>query len=276
MRTAAPGLLALLALLAGCHMDAEFEAPEGLEPLDPGRYEAAITAVDREIFTSGTLDGSRRQALSGALTALAAQVDTPATSRFARYCAGELRTLARLVERLKPRTPIEDSPLQDQWMRIRNNLFDDASWFARSEADLHRPPPGENPMLVPAPVVAQLRGVLDELAGMARELPEELGRLRVEDAPYWQQSWQARLSMIAPRMPAEPPFPANPFLLSALRNGKEGLRMIGRLPDAHRPWEGRERASWTEHYEHAARLIDNAREDLSKVQVRAEAQAVTN
>jgi hypothetical protein len=42
-----------------------------------------------------------------------------------------------------PEQPLR-SQLPNQWTRIRNNLFDDRSWFARSAADLE-----------PAPIAAQ-------------------------------------------------------------------------------------------------------------------------
>jgi hypothetical protein len=35
--------------------------------------------------------------------------------------------------------------LPQQWMRIRNNLFDDRSWFARNAADLEQVPPPPQP-----------------------------------------------------------------------------------------------------------------------------------
>lgn len=249
-------------------MDTDFTALANIKPVDPQRYESAISAVDREIFTSGVLNDTRRESLSSRLQALASEIDTHEGGKPVVHFASELRTLARLAERLRTDLPIEDSQLQDQWMRIRNSVFDDASWFARSEADLHRPPPGPNPMLVPRAVVTALKETLDEIAQRAHELPEELSELTVEDAPAWQESWQMQLEPIRSSLPAEPPFPGNPFLVRAIRNAQEASRTISRLPDSNRAWEGLERERWTEAYQSAEKMIEEARQDLAKVEVK--------
>ena len=264
---AAVGLGAMLEM-AACSMETTIDAERltASRPLDPERFASDLRAIDRDMFTSGTPDAARRTRLSDRLKVLADRVAMAGDDTLGLHYAGELRLLARMVEQRGGRTAIEDGPLQEQWMRIRANLFDDASWLARSEADLHRPPPGPDPMLVAPEVVSGLRASLEELAGLARELPEELGRLTVEEAPAWQEIWRARLEPIAGRLPEDPPFPCNPFLVSAIRNAKEGLRMIERLPDAHRPWEGLERERWTEHYSDAERVLQEALRDLAKVE----------
>lgn len=262
-------------LFSGCSMDTNFTALANIKPVDPQRYESSITAVDQEIFTSGLLDDARRESLSSRLQAVASAIEIHEGGKPVVHFASELRTLARLAERLRADLPIEDSQLQDQWMRIRNSVFDDASWFARSEADLHRPPPGPNPMLVPRAVVTALKQTLDEIAQRAHELPEELAELSVDDAPAWQESWQMQLEPIRSSLPAEPPFPGNPFLVRAIRNAQEALRTIGRLPDSNRPWEGRERESWTELYQSAEKMIEGARQDLAKVEVKEDERTRT-
>ena len=129
LAVAAIAAMAWMSDCGGARMDLETLA--SLDPLDPQRYEASIKAVDREVFTGGTLDKARRNALSESLKALAYEVSAPENNALALHFAGELRTLARMSERLRA-TPIESGPLQDQWMRIRSSLFDDAWWFARS------------------------------------------------------------------------------------------------------------------------------------------------
>lgn len=254
-------------------MDTSFTALANITPVDPERYHASITAVDQEIFTSGVLDDARRESLSSRLQALASEIDIHEGGKPVVHFASELRTLARLAERLRADLPIEDSPLQDQWMRIRNSVFDDASWFARSEADLHRPPPGPNPMLVSRAVVTALRAALDDIARHAHELPDELAELTVEQAPAWQESWHMELEQIRSSLPAEPPFPGNPFLVRAIRNAQEALRTIGRLPDPDRPWEGLERERWAELYQSAEKMIEDARQDLAKVELKEDRSA---
>ena len=101
---------------------------------------------------------------------------------------------------------------------------------------------------------------------MARQLPDELGRLTVEEAPSWQALWQARLAPIAASIPNDPPGPGNPLWIDAIRKGRKASRMIGNLPDPGVKWEGENRLAWTKQYELAAELIDGAREALANMQ----------
>src|SRR5262245_18428969 len=121
---------AVLLLLAGTGCGTTVHTASQ-EPLNPQAYEAAIRRVEEQVFRSGPLDATRRQALSASLVALAVQMDQPQANDLVRHFAGEMRTLAR-------RTTAH-SPVQRQWMRIRASVFADAPWFAWSEADLERP-----------------------------------------------------------------------------------------------------------------------------------------
>lgn len=258
---------ALALFWASCHVDTDtdFTALQQLEPLDPSRYAASITAVDEVIFRSGPLDSERREALAAPLRTLATQVQTREAGTAAAHFAVELRTLANLAEHLRADLPVEDSQLPDQWMRIRNSLFDDASWFARSEADLDRPPPGPDPMLVAPSTVTNLRGTLDKLADLARALPHELDELSVDEAAPWQESWRGRLAEVEAELPAEPPFPGNPFLVSATRRARAALETLGRLPQPGREWAGAERQAYLSMYERVLPTIAAAQADVAKI-----------
>jgi len=59
-------------------------------------------------------------------------------SRFITIEVLELKRLASMAKRFPPDAP--RTTLQNEWMRIRNNLFDDRSWFARSSRDLDAEP----------------------------------------------------------------------------------------------------------------------------------------
>ena len=126
-------LILSILVAAGCGRF-DYDAMEKMaaqEALDPGAYETSIRDVDLQVFGGGDLDPARRQAVSLALGALADRMGRPEANDLVRHFAGALRTLARRVERRG-----SAAELQRQWMRIRANVFDDASWFARSEADL--------------------------------------------------------------------------------------------------------------------------------------------
>jgi hypothetical protein len=124
-----------VASVCSCRGNADFSdsmpAPVTLTAED---YRREITAIDRLVFAEGPLDQSRRNALAGELEGLSRRMKASSDSRFIAIEALEVRRLAEAAKRapMKPPTPM----LADQWMRIRSNVFDDRSWFARRAADL--------------------------------------------------------------------------------------------------------------------------------------------
>jgi hypothetical protein len=157
---AAAALIALF--LAGCKGDADFSAAAPAPvTLSAEEYREAITDVDRLVFGAGAVDGARRGALSRALEAMAGRVKATSDSRFLLLESLELRRLAAAAKRL----PSEALPASyaNEWMRIRSNLFDDRSWFARSAADLESSPTTTAAGVTAdaAPAIARLTAELD-------------------------------------------------------------------------------------------------------------------
>ncbi len=133
---AAAALLVLF--LGGCAGDADFSAAAPTPvTLSAEEYREAITNVDRLVFGTGAADDARRRALAKELDAMAVRVKATSNSRFLLLESLELRRLAAAAKRL----PVDALPASfaNEWMRIRSNLFDDRSWFARSAADLEAP-----------------------------------------------------------------------------------------------------------------------------------------
>jgi hypothetical protein len=121
--------------LSGCQGDADF-SEAGLKPitLNADEYRTEICAIDRLVFEELPLDRERRTALATKLEELAKGIRAKMDSRFLELESLELKRLAQMTKSLAPDAP--RTGLQVQWMRIRNNLFDDRAWFARSAADL--------------------------------------------------------------------------------------------------------------------------------------------
>jgi hypothetical protein len=123
------------ATLFSCRGDADFSdaAPKTIV-LSAEEYREDITAIDRLIFESRPWDYQRQGALATRLEKLARRIREKVDSRFLELESLELKKLAEMAKGL----PSESLPraLPDQWMRIRNNLFEDRAWFARSAADL--------------------------------------------------------------------------------------------------------------------------------------------
>jgi uncharacterized protein (TIGR03067 family) len=116
---------------AACRGNADFSdaAPEPVT-LDADAFRGEITSIDRLVFAEGAFQQERRDELARDLEGLAARVKAASGSRFAALEALELRALAGAARN----RPAE--ALRNEWMRIRNNLFEDRAWFARSAADL--------------------------------------------------------------------------------------------------------------------------------------------
>lgn len=139
-------LVSLCTLLAGCMIEGDLSGALPTETLVAEEYQQEIAAIDRALFTEAPLGEPGVRSLVSQLEELAERVGRHSDAVFLRIEARELRLLAKLASRLPPDATGE--PLRNDWMRIRNNLFDDRAWFVRSEADLEYaasvvPPPKE-------------------------------------------------------------------------------------------------------------------------------------
>ena len=108
--------------------------------LNADEYRQEITDIDRLVFDEKPFDKDRRALLATKLGELAERVKAAKDSHFLEIEAYEIKRLADGSKNM-PEKPLR-SQLPNQWMRIRNNLFDDRSWFARSTADLEPAPSG--------------------------------------------------------------------------------------------------------------------------------------
>jgi hypothetical protein len=108
-----------------------------LVTLNPDEYHQEITDIDRAVFAADPFDDARHELLTANLEKLAQQVKSAGDSRFLKMEADEIMTLARMSRKMREEGLRTQLP--NQWMRIRNNLFEDRYWFAHSAADLEQP-----------------------------------------------------------------------------------------------------------------------------------------
>jgi hypothetical protein len=135
MQSTLPGLAVAVALVVmfGCSSDLSKQLPEPVT-LNADDYRREITDTDRFLFSLKPYDDARRAQLATTLEGLASRITAGSESRFLKMEASEIRILASLAKHTSASAPRDH--LEENWMRIRNNLFEDRSWMIRSAADL--------------------------------------------------------------------------------------------------------------------------------------------
>jgi hypothetical protein len=133
MRMLVPLLCVIL--LARCKVDADFSGSMETQILPAEQYQREIVAIDRLVFQPKPLGDDGVAALDRELEGLGTRVGAlKPDSKFLKLESLELRHLASRAKGLSASGT--GAALQNDWMRIRNNLFDDRAWFARSANDL--------------------------------------------------------------------------------------------------------------------------------------------
>jgi len=120
-------------VLTGCGSPSSQQLPQPVT-LNADDYRTEITDIDRLVFSPKAYDEARRNQLAAKLQGLASRVTVDSDSRFLAMEAHEINTLAYLAQHTSAIPPRDH--LQENWMRIRNNLFEDRYWMARSAADV--------------------------------------------------------------------------------------------------------------------------------------------
>jgi hypothetical protein len=171
--------------LAGCHVEADFSDALKTEVLSAEKYRGEITTIDRLVFRPAPLGDDGVRTLRDVLTALSKKIVEKPDSKFLKIESLEIRLLAERAAHLSPRG--NGAALQNDWMRIRSNLFEDQAWFARSAADLEeapapvtvwRAPPEPHPTLIGRWQVTSMLA-----NGEPRNDPELIGSLWTFDPP---------------------------------------------------------------------------------------------
>jgi hypothetical protein len=112
------------------------------DPLNPEVYRAQIVAVDAVLFGDGPLGEGERDDVVSNMLVMARFAAIDSSNGMAVTLGQNLRTLSSMVKHTKVGTPLLNSQLRQQWLRIRAGLFEDAWWFRRSSADPIEPAAG--------------------------------------------------------------------------------------------------------------------------------------
>jgi hypothetical protein len=122
-----------LIVLSACGSQSSQQLPQPVT-LNADDYRTEITDIDRLVFSPKAYDETRRNQLAAKLQGLASRVAAGSDSRFLAGQAYEIKRLADVAKHTSASAPRDH--LQKNWMRIRNNLFEDRYWMARSAADV--------------------------------------------------------------------------------------------------------------------------------------------
>ena len=155
------------------------------EPLNPDEHRAHIVAVDAILFEDGGLGETDRKQLADTLLALSKVASAGAKHIIASNAniGRQLSALATAAERTRVGAPLLNSPLRQQWLRLRGSLFDDAWWFRHSSADpiapAIAPPPAPSGLRAPngeerTGLELTLSSLSDLVARAKEDLPNSL------------------------------------------------------------------------------------------------------
>ena len=150
-------ILLCAVLVAGCNIEADFSDQIETEILPAEEYQQEIAAIDRVLVRPAPLGEDGVASLEKLLLDVSKRVrERKPDSKFLKVESLELKLLASRAARLSPKGT--GAALQNDWMRLRNNLFDDRAWFVRSAADLEYAasvvPPPAPVVTAPPPIVA--------------------------------------------------------------------------------------------------------------------------
>jgi len=191
------------------------------DSLDPNRYRAQIVTIDAVVFEDDPLSADGREQVASALKEIAASAGSDETNTIARQLAKELRALASGVERTRIGTPMNNSPLEHQWLRIRSSLFADAAWFRRSSADPIEPVVPAPPKTLRAASVQERLGVEVALSSLVNVLDDAK-----RDFPNGSDNARDELTRDVQRLGAKPAFEVDPHYRAAHAEALEAIRNL--------------------------------------------------
>jgi len=245
------------------------------------QFRAPIATLEAQLFAPGPLTMEERIRLAAAIDAMRESLEVGSGSHMAKFSARELRTLAAMSRGIGELGGDDLERVRHNWMRIRSNNFDDASWFRFSEADPVAP--------VVEPTVAlstndretveRLKYALSRLeesvASGYREA-EQLGEPRPEGSfePQvgqawrdWSVRWDEGLARVQTTMPPAPDTTASLRVRFAFDNVKRALDELSAVPGSA-PNGGRPPypSEWQGHFHDARRALESARNWIAQAE----------
>lgn len=242
-------------------------------------YRAPIVDIEALLFGGPRLTMEDRIRLADALDELRRNLDARGGTNLAKFSAHELGTLASMSRGLGDLHGEDLDRVRQNWMRIRSNTFDDASWFRFSESDpaAEREAPSLALGAADQATLTKLLGVLDEVENTvvrgerdcerlgepgpdAYSWDAERGRAFATTWSDWGASWARELESLRGRLPAEPPAESPATLRFVHSAATRALDELAGIPQDHSdPWRTPLRVNWTRRFENARKQVRDAR-----------------
>lgn len=265
-------LVAMGAVHHAMHMTQGLQGGLHDSPLASADFRAPIATLEARLFSPGPLTMEERIELAREFDAMRKALDAKGGTHLAKFSARELGTLAGLSRGLGELGGADLDRIRSNWMRVRSNTFDDASWYRFSEADPVAPAEDAGVVLGDADraTIAGLvtaferieqaieRGERDaERLGEPRTGAEMSEQQALEDSwNAWDESWRGELESIRGWLPAAPADEAPATVRFAHSGAARALDELGGVRGAGRaPY----RQEWTRRFQNARKQVRDAR-----------------
>jgi len=243
------------------------------------QYRAPIVNVEAQLFAPGPLTMEQRIRLAAAFDQMRDSLARGSNSHMAKFSARELGQLAAMSRGLGSLGGDDLERVRNNWMRVRSNTFDDASWFRFSEADPVAPADEPRAALSAddRALIAQLEPLLgriqDQIESGEREAgtlgePQPSGTVDASVGEAW-RSWVGRwnddLSRLRSFLPEAPGASVAMRVRFAWDGANRALGELSAVPGSvssggRPPYQ----VEWTRRFQNARREIESARGWIAK------------
>lgn len=247
---------------------------KGEPPLPADRFRAPIATLEARLFAPAPLSMRERIELASSFDAMRQSLRAGSDGHLASYSAREIGTLAGMSRGLGNLGGADLDRVRRNWLRVRANTFDDASWFRFSEADPVAPAIEPRVALSDADLAivvrlrATLAGVESAIGRGEREVPR-LGEPRpsgvmddgVADAwRNWTPGWSVDVERLRRSLPVTPDPDASPRVRFACECIGRAIAELSAVPgDAAHGGRAPYEVESTRHFQNARHELQAAK-----------------
>jgi hypothetical protein len=276
-------LFAMGAVYNAMHMTQGLKGGMNDTVLASADYRAAIVDIEALLFSYEPISMEDRIRLSKAFEDLRVQLEQRNGSNLVRFSAREVRTLAGLSQGLGPLGGADLDRVRTNWMRVRSNIFDDASWFRFSEADPVPPREEKGLELGPADRAAleRLKTALAHVERAIERGQRDVERLGEPDASWtdaqgepfaaawqtWAGDWGREIESLRGDLPPQPAAEAPVGYRFAFTSASDAIDELASVPrDTRGRWRTPLRYDWEHRFQSATKRVRDARFYLDRAE----------